>query len=83
MKNLQVFLKITGETLFLSSVFTLNLGINLSHAAKMHGCQGKSSAKMHDFLEKLAGLVKKSLDLWGNGGIIPDGKTRRKTARPL
>ena len=50
MKNLQVFLKITGETLFLSSVFTLNLGINLSHAAKMHGCQGKSSAKVQETL---------------------------------
>lgn len=48
----------------------------MSHAAKMHGCQGKSIAKVHDFLEKLAGLVKKSLDLWGNGGIIADGKAR-------
>lgn len=50
MEFLQIFLKITGKTLFLSSVFTLNLGINLSHAAKMHGCQGKDGAKVQEIL---------------------------------
>lgn len=45
---LQIFLKITGETLFLSSVLSLELRINLAFAAKMHGCQGKNSAKTQE-----------------------------------
>ena len=47
MEFFQVF---EGETIFLSSVFTLNQALELAFAAKMHGCQEKNAAKMHDFL---------------------------------
>ena len=50
MEFLQIFKKIKGETRFLSSVFTLNLGFNLPFAAKMHGCQGENAAKVQEIL---------------------------------
>ena len=50
MEFLQIFLKITGETLFLSSVLPLKPGINLAFAAKTHDCQGKSAAKTQEIL---------------------------------
>lgn len=52
MEFLQIFIK-----------FRVKPGFNLSYAAKMHDCQGENAAKIHDLLEKLAVLVKKSLDL--------------------
>ena len=62
MEFLWIFKDFIGETLFLPSVLSLKLRINLAFAAKMHGYQGKNAAKIHDLLEKLAALVKKSLD---------------------
>lgn len=50
MDFLQVFIRIVGETLLLSSVLSLSLRINLSYAAKMHGCQGKDAAKVQEIL---------------------------------
>ena len=50
MEFLKIFTKFSGEILFLSSVFTSNLGINLAFAAKMHGCQGENAAKAQEIL---------------------------------